>query len=87
MVKIYPAKRYLRTLVLDYLGAPKAQNSDLSQFSDSAYIADYAKEAVAWAIEKGIISGVGDAKLAPKDGATRAQVAVFFMNYSKLITK
>ncbi len=42
------------------------QNSDLSQFSDSDHITDYAKEAMAWAIEKGIISGVGDAKLAPK---------------------
>ena len=80
-------REQLVTMLWKYLGAPKAQNSDLSQFSDSDRIADYAKEAMAWAIENGIISGVGNAKLAPKEGATRAQVAVFFMNYSKLIEK
>ena len=40
-----------------------------------------AVEAMAWAVEKGIISGVGENTLAPQGNATRAQVVVMLHRY------
>ena len=36
---------------------------------------------MAWAVEKGIISGVGENTLAPQGNATRAQVVVMLHRY------
>ncbi len=44
-------------------------------FTDSAYIAEYAKEAVTKMNAKGIINGMGDGKFSPKASCTRAQAA------------
>ena len=37
--------------------------------------------ALEWAVDSGLISGVGDNVLAPTGSATRAQVAQIFMNF------
>lgn len=52
--------------------------ADLSIFADSDEISDYAIEAMKWAVENGIITGVGNGNLAPKQTATRAQIATIF---------
>lgn len=54
---------------------------DISQFSDAAAVSSYAIDAMRWAVENGIISGVGDHTLAPQSGATRAQVATILMRF------
>lgn len=48
---------------------------DVSAFSDSAYISEYASEAVGAMTASGIIGGMGDGSFAPKAYANRAQVA------------
>lgn len=48
--------------------------SDLSQFADAASVSDWAQEAMAWAVSKGIIEG-SNGKLNPKATANRAQLA------------
>ena len=40
---------------------------------DTEEISDYAKDSVKTLVKKGIISGVGDNRYAPKSNATRAQ--------------
>lgn len=45
------------------------------QFSDVNKVENWAKTAMQWACEKGLISGMGDNTLNPKGSATRAQVA------------
>ncbi|MGM9598308.1 MAG: S-layer homology domain-containing protein, partial [Faecousia sp.] len=40
----------------------------------------YAYDAMVWAVQEGIIGGM-DGKLAPKDNATRAQIAMILYRY------
>ncbi|MBQ7500800.1 MAG: DUF4838 domain-containing protein, partial [Clostridia bacterium] len=54
----------------------------LSGFSDADEAADWAKESLCWAYEKGIVSGIADGDsllLSPKGTATRAQAATMLV--------
>ena len=66
-------------LMYRFAGA-EAPETDLSEYPDADSVSEYAKEAMAWAIEEGIINGVLDTStdtvsLKPAAEATRAQVA------------
>ena len=60
-------------------GSPKS-SQELHQFTDETAISDYAQEALAWAVENGIVNGYSDGRLNPKGTATRAQTAQILMN-------
>lgn len=62
-------------------GSPTAQG-DLSAFSDAGQVSSYAADAMAWAVETGLISG-SDGVLDPQGLATRTQVAVILMRFSQ----
>ena len=62
-------------------GRPTAQG-DLSAFSDAGQVSSYAADAMAWAVETGLISG-SDGVLDPQGLATRAQVTVILMRFSQ----
>ena len=63
-----------------YAGSPAATDREL-HFSDEAAISGYAREAVRWAMENGILSGYGNGSFAPGGKATRAQAAVMLTRY------
>ncbi len=71
----------LAVLLWRWAGKPKA--SELTGFTDLWSIDAYAREAMAWAVERGILRGRPDASLDPHAGATRAEIAVVFQ---RLIT-
>lgn len=48
----------------------------LGMFTDAAEIADYAKTAVSYFVEEGVINGLGDGRFGGHEKATRAQTAV-----------
>ncbi|MBQ1363015.1 MAG: S-layer homology domain-containing protein, partial [Oscillospiraceae bacterium] len=50
-------------------------------FPDAADVSEYAYEAMCWMTMHGIITGMDDGTLAPKDNATRAQIATMFMRF------
>ena len=52
--------------------------ADLSKFSDNAQISSSARDAVCWAVDKGILQGA-DGRLAPQKAVTRAELAEFVM--------
>lgn len=56
-----------------------SENSALS-FTDAGQISDYAKTAVGYFSDKGIVNGMGDGRFAPKESATRAQAAKILYN-------
>ncbi|WP_432619295.1 S-layer homology domain-containing protein [Butyricicoccus sp.] len=60
-------------------------NGKYTEYSDSAEIADYAKEAMDWAVSKRIVSGVGDNKLAPHGVITREQFAQIAFSYNVIL--
>ena len=53
------------------------------EFSDAADITDYAYEPMCWMNMNGIIQGMDDGTLLPKDNSTRAQIATMFMRFRK----
>lgn len=55
--------------------AGTADANGLEAFADAASVSEYAVPAMSWAVQKGLISGMGDQTLAPAGSATRAQVA------------
>ena len=54
-------------------------------FTDSDQVSDYAKAPMIWATDKGLINGMGDGTLAPRETSTRAQVAQLIMNYDQTL--
>lgn len=56
-------------------------------FADSARISIYAKTAVDWAVENGLINGKGNNKLDPRGTATRAELAAILMRFNESILK
>lgn len=65
-----------------YQGAvPNADQTVLAGFADEASVSAYAVPAMAWAVQEGLLSGVGQQKLAPGGVATRAQVATILQRY------
>ena len=55
--------------------------ADLSGFTDTASIAAWAQDALAWANAAGIVSGTSSTTLSPETGASRAQVATMLCRY------
>ena len=71
-------REQLVTMLWRYLGEPSTTGT-LTAYTDAASVSDWAKTAMAWAIEKGIITGVTATTLAPQSIATRAQCATILM--------
>ena len=72
------------TMLYRYAGSPKVEGNVAGQFSDSANISGYARDAMNWAISKGIVNGVGNNTLAPQGQATRAQLAIVITKLMQL---
>lgn len=75
-------REQLATILYRYVGTPATAGS-LQSFPDAAKVSSYAKDAMVWAVSKGLITG-DNGKLAPQNNATRAQVATIMMRFCKL---
>lgn len=53
------------------------------EFADYEEISEYAKAPVGWAVNAGIISGMGNGSVSPKTTTSRGQAAVMLMNFCK----
>ena len=51
------------------------------KYEDKNQISRFAREPMGWAVYHGIINGVTETELAPKDTATRAQIATILMRF------
>jgi hypothetical protein len=56
----------------------------LNGYSDAAEISDWSVKAFRWAVDAGLINGVGEQRLCPKTEAPRAQVASMLMRYDAM---
>jgi hypothetical protein len=56
-------------------------------YADVASVSEYAYEALCWMTMNGVINGMGDGTVAPKDNATRAQIATMFMRFADVMTQ
>ena len=77
-------REQIATILFRYAKAEKVEGK-LAGFPDAERVSDYAADAMAWAVEQGLINGIsesdGKTYLAPQETATRAQIAVILMRY------
>lgn len=73
-------REQLVTMLYRYAGTPQVKG-DLSKYADAAHVSEYAAKAMAWAVEKGIITGMTNATLVPCGETTRAQLAAMMMRF------
>jgi hypothetical protein len=74
-------REQLAVFIYRYAGAPKVENSDrFDGFADSNTVSSWARDAMIWAVEVGVINGMGDNTLNSTGKATREQVAQVLMN-------
>lgn len=69
------------------IASDEESSFDLSAYSDSDDISDYAKDAMQYACESGIFEGYEDGSLCPGQLATRAEIAVILTRYIELSVK
>lgn len=75
-------REQLATMLWRAAGSPSA-SGNLKGYVDAASVSDWAVQALSWAVDKGILSGMGGGTLAPQTTATRAQVSVMLMQFVK----
>lgn len=77
-------REQLAAMLYRCAGSPRADSKTLA-FSDAQSVSGYAQEAMCWAVERGLLCGYGNGLLAPKDSATRAEVAAVLRQYIGLM--
>jgi len=70
---------FLQRYSENWLGNSDEQEGSIEGFADAKDISAYAKEAMAWAIGKGLMNGVNGNRLAPGNVSTKAQLAAMIM--------
>ena len=73
-------REQIATILYRYEGSPEAPET-LPPFADNRDISAYALKPMNWAIDNGLINGIGGGKLAPRNTATRAQIATILTRY------
>ena len=77
-------REQLVTMLWRYAGEPEG-TAPLSAWSDAGSVSDWAAEAMSWAIDNGVITGMSADTLAPQGSATRAQCAAILMRCADIL--
>ena len=80
-----PVSRQQMVAFLYRLSGQNGGADRLAAFADWESVAAYAREALGWAVEKGVITGTSDTVLSPGAAATRAQFAVVLRRYCEAV--
>ena len=70
----------LVTVLWRYAGAPEAGKSAFMDVPDGLWYS----EAISWAAEQGVVSGIGQGKFDPEGNVTREQMATILYRYAKV---
>ena len=73
-------REQLATMLWRYAGEP-VPTASLDAYGDAASVSSYARQAMAWAVETGLIQGVTGDTLRPQGEATRAQVSTILQRF------
>ena len=77
-------REQLVTILFKYatmVGIDTSNRTDISQYTDSGSVSDWALEAMSWAIAEGLVQGRSDMMIDPESTATRAEAATLFMEF------
>ena len=73
-------REQLAAMLYRYAGSPDAKGN-LSGYRDASMVNDWAKDAMIWAVDEGIVAGMTDDTLVPQGTATRAQTAAMLERF------
>lgn len=73
--------QYLRAMALAYQSRDIRARGDLNAYQDGSSVQAWAKEAMQWAVAKGLISGKSGARLDPSGSAVRAEAAAVLVRF------
>ena len=78
-------REQMATILYNYANAQVGEDAKtaLAAFTDAGNISSYATVPMSWAVEQGLLSGVGNQTLEPQGVATRAQVATILRQFLK----
>ena len=77
-------RQQMIAILYSFITVSKLDNTpkgDLDGFSDGHTTSAYARNAMIWAVDRGIINGFPDGTLAPFGSATRAQAVTIIVNF------
>lgn len=77
-------REQLVTMLYRYAGTPET-DGNLGAFVDNGEVHTWAKDAMAWAVDVGLIKGVGNSCLNPLGHATRAELVTVIARYCQLV--
>ena len=77
----YVTREQLATMLWRYAGEPETDGSGVGVFDDGETVSIWAFDAMSWALNNGVITGVSDDALLPANTATRAQCAAMLMRF------
>ena len=66
-------------------GIDVSTDATLNYYLDACLVAGWAEQGMIWAVDFGLLSGVGEATLAPRNQCTRAQLAVITKKFVEFI--
>ena len=58
-------------------------SGNLNSYVDASSVSDWAVQVLGWAVDKGILSGMGVGALVPQTTVTRAKVSVMLIQFVK----
>ena len=70
-----------------FCGYDVSDAADLSNFTDTGDVSDWALDAIKWANKTELVNGTSETTLSPKATATRAQVAAILMRFCENVAK
>ncbi len=79
-----PIQREEIVTILWQIAKKPASEQTLEGYEDAGSVNEWAKAAMAWAVENGIIKGRAEDRLVPQGTATRAELAQMLYNYFNL---
>ena len=79
----------LHSFAKNYLNQSVSAGADLSGYQDQSKVSDWAREAMAWAVAEGVVTGSSDGgvlTLNPQYNANRAEVAAMLRSFGEKIS-
>lgn len=73
-------REQLAAMLYRYSGSP-AVSGTVSDYNDAAAISSWANDAMVWAVQQGLITGMDEDTLSPQGTATRTQVAAILQRF------
>lgn len=75
----------LAVILYRHQGMPEVDASILAAFPDEGEISSYARKAVAWAVQEGLINGYEDGSIRPQGVIKRAELAVLLVRVYEMV--